>query len=34
METKKEIDDMFCIECSRENGKETFTRHENASEWI
>ncbi len=28
METKKEIDNIFCIECSRENGKETFTRHE------
>lgn len=28
METKKEIDNVFCIECSQENGKEIFTRHE------
>lgn len=28
METKKDVDNIFCIECSRENGKETFTRHE------
>lgn len=28
MENKKEVDNVFCHKCSRENGKETFTLHE------